>query len=258
MDDWSDSDEEGLSGVETSVLLGVPDGAIDVATDLTDAAVSRIGGHPAFLSSPEPPITSCYCKVCENPMELLVQLWCPFENSPMDRALYVWGCARTSCQRKQGSVRAWRGFRYNEEYAAKLARAKTNTASSAPVKLGTLIFGEGAESAESDNESEESLVTAMTKAVVADSAWGSAPAYAPVYLSTVSEYLPPQPKTRVPAGTQVTDAGEAGGEKYENSLDVDAMFARFARRVAAEVQGRWVKEWRGVRNAGRSGCLSAR
>ena len=46
-DDWSDSDDEQLLGeVETSVLLGVPDGPIDVPSDIDDAAVSRIGGHP--------------------------------------------------------------------------------------------------------------------------------------------------------------------------------------------------------------------
>lgn len=43
-DDWSDSDDE--SEVETSVLLGVPDGVIESIADLNDAAVSRIGGHP--------------------------------------------------------------------------------------------------------------------------------------------------------------------------------------------------------------------
>lgn len=73
-------------------------------------------------------------------MELLVQLWCPFEDSPMDRALYLWGCSRTGCQGKEGryvfflgfsrtvtylthlSVRAWRGLRYNEKYAAKISK----------------------------------------------------------------------------------------------------------------------------------------
>ena len=49
-DDWSDSDQEQLSDVETSVLLGVPDGPIDVESDLIDAAVSRIGGLPVRAS----------------------------------------------------------------------------------------------------------------------------------------------------------------------------------------------------------------
>ena len=45
-DDWSDSDDDAPSEIETSVLLGVPDGSIENITDLADAAVSRIGGHP--------------------------------------------------------------------------------------------------------------------------------------------------------------------------------------------------------------------
>lgn len=123
-DDWSDSDDDGISEVETSVLLGVPDGPVDGASDIIDAAVSRIGGHPvryisffayslriqvvsisqskAFLPSREPPMSSSSCKLCSNAMELLVQMWCPVEDSPHDRALYIWGCARGSCQKKDG------------------------------------------------------------------------------------------------------------------------------------------------------------
>lgn len=44
-EDWSDSDEEVLSDAETSVQLGLPDGPIE-SSDMFDAAVSRIGGHP--------------------------------------------------------------------------------------------------------------------------------------------------------------------------------------------------------------------
>lgn len=54
-DDWSDSDgESATSDIETSVLLGVPDVPIELASDLHDAAVSRIGGHPvrAFHQHP--------------------------------------------------------------------------------------------------------------------------------------------------------------------------------------------------------------
>jgi pre-rRNA-processing protein TSR4 len=46
-DIWSDSDEEERrSGVESDVLLGIPDGTIENEDDLIDAAVSRIGGLP--------------------------------------------------------------------------------------------------------------------------------------------------------------------------------------------------------------------
>ncbi|KIJ20783.1 hypothetical protein PAXINDRAFT_65908 [Paxillus involutus ATCC 200175] len=123
-DDWSDSDDELATGVQTDVLLGVPDGSVESDTDIKDVAVSRIGGLPAFLPSREPPFSSSQCKVCSNPMELLVQVWCPFEGSPMDRALYIWGCAHSPCQRQVGSIRAWRGLRYNAAYAATLEKKK--------------------------------------------------------------------------------------------------------------------------------------
>ena len=44
--DWSDSDDEELSEMETSVLLGIPDGPIEKQEEADDAAVSRIGGYP--------------------------------------------------------------------------------------------------------------------------------------------------------------------------------------------------------------------
>lgn len=123
-DDWSDEDEEEVLDTVTSVQLGVPDGTLDSQTDLHDAAVSRIGGLPAFLTSPEPPFESSLCKNCSTPMELIVQVWCPMEDSPHDRALYVWACSRGVCQGLKGSVRAFRGLRFNEKYAAKLAKQK--------------------------------------------------------------------------------------------------------------------------------------
>ncbi|CAL1714923.1 unnamed protein product [Somion occarium] len=123
-EDWSDSDEEVLSDTETSVQLGVPDGPIESSSDLLDAAVSRIGGHPAFLSPHDPSFDSSLCKNCGKPMELLVQLWCPLEDSPYDRVLYVWGCACGTCQAKDGSIRAWRALRFNERYAAKLEKKR--------------------------------------------------------------------------------------------------------------------------------------
>lgn len=138
-EDWSDSDDEALSGVETDVLLGVPDGRVESDNDLRDAAVSRIGGLPALLPSREPPFPSSQCKNCSSPMELLVQIWCPFENSPMDRALYIWGCARASCQRQPGSVRAWRALRCNADYAAKLEKEKARKDAQAQVASPTPV-----------------------------------------------------------------------------------------------------------------------
>ena len=54
-DDWSDSeDDESVSEIETSVLLGIPDGEIQDLSDLSDPSVSRIGGLPVCLVSSYP------------------------------------------------------------------------------------------------------------------------------------------------------------------------------------------------------------
>ncbi|KAI0955134.1 hypothetical protein AcW1_006806 [Taiwanofungus camphoratus] len=293
-DDWSDSDEEVGSDVETAVQLGIPDGLVEAVEDLRDSSVSRIGGHPAFLSSPEPPFESAQCKNCNRPMQLLVQMWCPFVNSPNDRAMYIWGCAHGACQRKEGSVRAWRGLKYNKQYADKLAKklawqkqkeedaardaeetarkktvVKTNPfsmktiCSSSPFDHGSQVFGKASltpppedteevaqdhASSPSDDESDSTddvgadLADSMAAASLENSPWAAAPAYSPLYLSTVSEYLPPAPKVKVPSsadfdvdddGRKAKDSGWAM-EGYENSIEVDHAFERFTKRVGYE------------------------
>ena len=54
------------------------------------------------MSASHPPPESAGCKICAQPMELLIQIWCPLEDSPNDRSLFVWACANGSCQRKEG------------------------------------------------------------------------------------------------------------------------------------------------------------
>ncbi|OCB89971.1 hypothetical protein A7U60_g2826 [Sanghuangporus baumii] len=312
-DDWSDSDEEDeCSDVETSVLLGIPDGEIEKQGDLDDAAVSRIGGHP---------------------------LWCPFENSPMDRALYVFGCSRRECQHKPGSIRAFRGLRYNATYAARLEKkrarerekeaarfkeeeekkksvAKVNpfsmTSSAVPSVglfgvaptfgngLGTQLFGtsepdfskidpspekdddeeappppesesesepEDADAESTSESSEKSILAAPAHTPSSSSPWLAAPAYTPpFYLSTAQEYVPPAPKPpKLSSSVQEGDEGDEDGkgrgkskkaelrraekekedekdrkawenamEGYEDSLEVDKVFEKFARVAGYE------------------------
>jgi pre-rRNA-processing protein TSR4 len=94
---------------------------------------------------------------------------------------------------------------------------------------------------ESDSvSSEKSLLIAMASATVADSEWKSAPSYPTLYLSTASEYLPPQPKPRVHI-TDPTESDEKGSkdiswasEAYEDSLEMDHVFERFTKRVGYE------------------------
>lgn len=50
-DDYSDSDESDVEEVQTSVLLGLPDGPIISPADLSKPRISRIGGLPVHTSS---------------------------------------------------------------------------------------------------------------------------------------------------------------------------------------------------------------
>lgn len=87
--DWSDSDDEEVSGMETSVLLGVPDGPMEEQKDAEDAAVSRIGGYPvrflhlivcvqliieAFPLCPMPHSRDFFVAVQRPPVQMLVPL----------------------------------------------------------------------------------------------------------------------------------------------------------------------------------------
>lgn len=129
-----------------------------------------------------------------------------------------------------------------------------------PFGLGAQIFGASTPSTvpsetstpTPDNEeneaqasdSEDELVTAMATTTLEISVWTAAPAYPPLYLSTMSEYIPPPPKTKLPAGVrvedQVDDEGKNGKdpswalENYENSMDLDHVFERFVKRVSSE------------------------
>ncbi|KAG6864622.1 hypothetical protein C0991_008243 [Blastosporella zonata] len=282
-EDWSDSDDDVGSDVETSVLLGVPDGLVQSDTDISDAAVSRIGGHPVRAISP----------MYFHRISILIH----FRKRPFSLLLNLLSL------RPNASVRAWRGLRRNDKYAAKLeirlakkraaeeakaqaralAEQQKNTvkknpfsmnASSTPnmFGIGAQIFGEtpppSTQSTEpkseevkdderedenddrsdsDDSATDDELLTAVASVTVSESPWKAAPSYPALYLSTVSEYLPPQSKPKLPPGTQVTDPldddDRKGGkdkdiswasEAYEDSLEMDHVFERFTKRVGYE------------------------
>ncbi|CAE6498582.1 unnamed protein product [Rhizoctonia solani] len=143
--DWSDSDDG--SQQQTSVLLGIPDGEIKDSKDLRDPNVSRLGGKPVRPStvsnqSVRTHVTSLsfirmydtisntirFSLLAVDDRRLFLVflgLRClPRYANPMDRVLYVFGCANSGCQRRPGSVRAFRQLRFNDKYAAKLEKRK--------------------------------------------------------------------------------------------------------------------------------------
>lgn len=143
---------------------------------------------------------------------------------------------------------------------------KGSAAVSNPFGLGAQVFGavspsgasepsplgdpkgdadEETESGDEDgSDSESSLITAMAGTTISESVWKDAPSYPPLYLSTLSEYLPAKPKAVLPPGVQVMDPSEDSGkggkdtswisESYENYLEIDQVFDKFSKRVEIE------------------------
>ncbi|KAE8210271.1 hypothetical protein CF327_g5838 [Tilletia walkeri] len=133
-DEDDDADEE-----DADTYIALPDGPV-ASTDIENPLVSRIGGPPSFLPlrtlPPYPATTRCPNSACAQPMELLVQIFAPREDSPYDRCLHVWGCARKACNAPRSadqlseasssrpSVRVVRTLTFNPRWAAKLAKER--------------------------------------------------------------------------------------------------------------------------------------
>ena len=109
------------------------------------------------------------------------------------------------------------------------------------------IQDDSEDSMDSVDEEAEELADALAKTSLNDvnAVWKEMPAHPPLYLSTISEYLPPVSKAK--ANIKVDDGlgdckTKGRPESYENSLNVDEVFSRFIKRVECEGEQciRWV------------------
>ncbi|ORY31804.1 programmed cell death protein 2 [Naematelia encephala] len=255
----------------SNTLLALPDGPIAYdAADLRSHTVSYIGGYPTFpaLSSAEKAPDTIKCGVCHEAIPLLAQVYCPPEDGENDRTVYVWACPRTKCQRRDGSVRAYRASARNEEYvrdveekrkqrekdeAEERERARKNPFSQMPDSNtnGSTLFGGGqslfggpppsstpptnpfSTSSESQPPDLSSLSISKSNTTHAP----PLPAYQPAqYLSTIDEYLPPPDEMDVDVDDKdetPAQAAEWRNERWEQLLPeyVDEVFERFVHRL---------------------------
>ncbi|CAG8275241.1 unnamed protein product [Penicillium salamii] len=139
-----DSDSSGDEDFnETSVLLGY------AADELIEDTISHLGGSPKWLDEASPaPGDFANCKVCNSPMLLLLELHgdLPDHFPTNERRLYVFGCPRKPCNRKPGSIRAFRASRKVTIGAPKQEEPKEETPKpSVPEQpkqdLGASLFG---------------------------------------------------------------------------------------------------------------------
>ncbi|KAF2155186.1 hypothetical protein K461DRAFT_238650 [Myriangium duriaei CBS 260.36] len=140
----SDSSDGEEDYTETNVLLGY------ASKDATDDTISHLGGQPAWLDSTTPPPGQlAKCKACNGLLTLLLELNgdLPERFPGHERRLYLWGCRRKACRRKEGSVRGIRATRASKlpPLPAQAPTSEKPIQSSSPQQpkqdLGSSIFG---------------------------------------------------------------------------------------------------------------------
>lgn len=97
------------------------------------------------------------------------------------------------------------------------------------------------QSNESLDDVTEKLASVTLKSPDLSPEWSSFPAYKPIYLSTISEYLPSSLKSKTKAADFLDDdvgdnkaSKDWGLEGWEKPVDVDGVFEKFVKRVSSE------------------------
>ncbi|KAJ5835120.1 hypothetical protein N7447_001146 [Penicillium robsamsonii] len=129
---------------DTGVLLGY------AAEDVIEDVISHLGGWPKWLDDASPaPGDFANCKVCNSPMLLLLELHGDLpDHFPTDeRRLYLFGCPRKPCNRKPGSIRAFRAARkvlvggQNKQVETKAEETQPVAPEQPKQDLGASLFG---------------------------------------------------------------------------------------------------------------------
>ncbi|WWC96431.1 hypothetical protein V866_003299 [Kwoniella sp. B9012] len=270
------SSSSSLSEGYTNVLLALPDGTIPPDhSDLRSHTISLIGGYPTF---PPLPTTAqipkdITCKVCKKSIPLLAQVYCPLENGENDRTVYVFACSKAGCQKKDGSIRAFRASIRNEEYVRDVqekrkaaeaeAEKEREKARKNPFTLatddqpnGSALFGSAQPlfgAAPSNPFAPTSTPTAPAPASIDSTAADLSklsispsssspttfsppiPAYQPAqYLTTIDEYLPPPDEVEYESSD---DDDENADEELKGVMMDDNLERLFSQKVDEVFQG---------------------
>lgn len=119
----SDYEEDQDYGV-TSVLLGFPENH-KTPSEHVGPNDNHLGGRPIWLDENSSPkdISITKCKSCKKLMPLLAQISAPLADTYYERAIYVFACRAPECRRKEGSIRAVKSIKRDEDKEASLEQA---------------------------------------------------------------------------------------------------------------------------------------
>lgn len=123
--DGFSSDEEDVSSLPRSspVSLGFVDTEISTSGDEPTVEDSFIGGQPVWFHEDSRPADELIsCKNCSGPLSLILQAFSPLEGALYDRAIYIFGCQKSGCNRAPGSIRALRAVQKDPKTMAELEK----------------------------------------------------------------------------------------------------------------------------------------
>jgi len=262
--DGSITADEDLKDPRVSRIGGHP---VFLVSSLPDVSVSQCKS----CSNPMQLISQIWCPIEGSPFDRSMYIWACANGGcrGKDGSVRAWRCVRYN---RKYAEKLGRKVVRKEQKAEKPAQStgqrpnpfslENSAGVTSPFGLGSHIFGGSTEeepippepeleegddyidddsedSEDSINEEAEELAEALAKTSLNDTyvIWKDMPAYPPLYLSTISEYLPPEPKAK--ANVKVDDGlgdckTKGGSEAYENSVGMDEVFSRFIKRVECE------------------------
>ncbi|KAL2860775.1 small subunit rRNA maturation protein TSR4 [Aspergillus lucknowensis] len=201
-----DSDSSGFEDegdyTETGVVLGY------ASEEIIEDPITHLGGWPTWLDeSTPPPGDFAKCKVCNQPLLLLLEIDAElYEHFPdADRRLYIFSCPRKACNRKPGSIRALRATRNHKSHQPprkteeqEPEKKEVEKPSAPKPDLGASLFGSTLVNSVSANPNPFSSKPAATQA--------SNPFAAPIASPTPTPANKPSAKPSTPNPSTLTES----------------------------------------------------
>ncbi|KAG8887536.1 hypothetical protein FRB98_009442 [Tulasnella sp. 332] len=238
----SDSDDELLENVDGDVLLGLPDGVVTEAVDLTNPTISRLGGAPkkdgsirAFRSLRRNKEYALELKIQQ--ATAIKSLRISEELAKNQKSLSANPFSRSAIPPVTGGSQPFGPgniFQSSAVPTALTGQTKGDIESALfPIRSTTPALPEFDDMGD--------LVTTLASTKLFNKrnslSWPTSPAYTPIYISTSSEYIVPEPKPHTePSATPPESAADNWTPEAYESTAGDVIFQRFARRVSNEAQ----------------------
>lgn len=143
-DAYSSDEEDSAFPRSSRVSLGFVDVEIERSDDEPTVEDSFIGGQPVWFDGSRPDDSLLKCKNCISPMALILQAYAPLEGSYYDRIIYVFGCKKSECNRKPGSIRALRALSKDPKRMEELKQEDLNQQLDSKLKVDegkNFLFG---------------------------------------------------------------------------------------------------------------------